>query len=201
MRSFLIRSWMVLAALLVAGVGSPCAARDLNGAAARACESALRDKVRAKYPASGRVEVRGDSLRQKQTGKDRLVISGGAQVETRDAGWRRLTFECGYDTRSSSVASVRYDIASGSSAGGGAPLTPAYVCKKAVARRIHDAHPASGKIRWSVPGLNEQPAGNGQTHVTGRGRIQTQYGDWRRFSFSCTYDARSGRATRANAKF
>ena len=42
MRSFRIRSWMALAALLVAGIGSPCAARDLNGSAVRACESALR---------------------------------------------------------------------------------------------------------------------------------------------------------------
>lgn len=201
MRSLTCRLWMVLATVFAAPVACPLTAGALNGAAVRACESALRDRVHAKYPASGRVEVRQDSLRQKQTGKDRLVLSGGGQVETRNEGWRRLTFECGYDTRTNSVAAVRYDVAAASSSGGGAPLTPAYVCKKAVARRIHDDHPASGKIRWSVPDLREQATGNGQTNVTGRGRIQTRHGDWRRFTFSCTYDGRSGRATRTATKF
>jgi hypothetical protein len=201
MRSRTLPPWLFLVAMLVAHVGCPTTASGLNGAALRTCESALRDRVGAKYPGSGRVEVRQESVRQKQTGKDRLVLSGGGQVGTRNGGWRRLTFECGYDTRTNAVASIRYDVAAASSTSGGAPLTPAYVCKKAVARRIHDDHPASGKIRWSVPGLREQAIGNGQTIVTGRGRIQTRYGDWRRFTFSCTYDARRNRATRANAKF
>lgn len=191
---------VALPALLVA-VSAAAPARAIDAAALRACEAGLRDAVRARYPASGTVEVQRDGVRQQQTGKGHLALSGRGQVQTRDASWRRLTFECGYDTRAGAVRGVRVDVASAASAAGGAPLTPAYVCKRAVARRIHDDHPASGKIRWSVPALREQPLGTGETAVTGRGRIQTQYGDWRRFSFSCTYDARRGRATRATAKF
>lgn len=201
MRPTRVRNQTLLVLLLVAGAGFPATTLAADGAALDACGRALGDKVRAKYPASGRVEVTRDSVREQQSGRDRLVLSGRGQVETRNDGWRRLTFECTYDTRARAVNTVRYDIASASSSGGGAPMTPSSVCKKAVSRRIHDDYPASGKIRWSVPDLREQPMGNGQTAVTGRGRIQTQYGDWRRFSFSCTYDARSNRVTRANAKF
>ena len=70
-----------------------------------------------------------------------------------------------------------------------------------MAKRIHDAHPASGKIRWLVRSIAEQRVASQQTAVTGAGRIQTRDGDWRRFSFSCSYDHRSGRATRVGAAF
>ena len=63
---------------------------------------------------------------------------------------------------------------------------------------IHD--PASGKIRWLVSSIREQPS-DALTLVTGSGRIQTQDGNWRKFTFNCSYDNRSGRAKRASAKF
>lgn len=190
---------MLLVASFVAVGGVSRLASAASAPAVRACEAELRAKVHAKHPASGRVEVTADSVREQKKGEGRLAISGAGRVETRDAGWRRLTFDCAYDTRAGTATSLRFAIAA--AGGGSTQYSPAYVCKRAVAKRIHDAHPASGKIRWSVPGLSERPTGNGQTHVSGNGRIQTQHGDWRRFTFTCTYDGRSGRATQAAAKF
>ena len=177
--------------------GPAVAGSSSDSAAQRACAAVLRDKVRAKYPNSGRVEVDSASAHRQGSNKQ-ITIRGTGRVETRDAGWRRLTFNCIYNAPQSAVTSLRYDIAPASGSGGQA--TPSYVCQRAVARKIHDKHPASGKIRWLVNSINEQPAGT-QTNVTGAGRIQTQYGDWRRFTFSCTYDNRTGRATRTNARF
>lgn len=199
MRALLARSSLLLMAAFVAIGGVPRPVSAASAPAVRACEAELRTKVHAKHPASGRVEVTPDTIREQKKGEGRLAIRGAGRVETRNAGWRRLTFECAYDTRAGTATSLRFEIAA--AGGSGTQDAPAHVCKRAVARRIHDAHPASGKIRWSVPGLSERPVGNGQTHVSGNGRIQTRHGDWRRFTFTCTYDGRSGRATQASAKF
>ena len=187
---------IVCAALRVA---TAHAGTNIDAAARRACEDAVRTKVRASCPACGRFELQSDSAHRQGTDKQ-IAVRGSGRVGTRDADWRRLTFNCIYNLREGTVSSARYDIAP---SGGGASQkeTPAYVCKRAVAKQIHDAHPASGKIRWLVRSLAEQRVGNRQTAVTGAGRIQTRAGDWRRFSFSCSYDERSGRATRTRATF
>jgi hypothetical protein len=187
---------IVCAALRVA---TAHAGTNSDAAARRACETAVRTKVRTDYPACGRVELQSDSAHRQGTDKQ-VAIRGSGRVETRDGGLRRLTFNCIYNLREGAVSSARYDIAK---AGGGSQTgaTPAYVCKRAVAKRIHDSHPASGKIRWLVSSIAERRVSNQQTAVTGAGRIQTQYGDWRKFTFSCTYDHRTGRASRAGATF
>jgi hypothetical protein len=179
---------LAIAAPTAAGAGMT------GSSASRACETALRSKVRANHPNSGRVEV---SSANAQQSKGQITIRGAGRVETRDAGWRRLTFDCIYNTKHGDVASLRYDICT---ANGGTQATPSYVCKRAVAKRIHKDHPASGRIRWLVSSIREQPS-DALTLVTGSGRIQTQDGNWRKFTFNCTYDNRSGRAKRASAKF
>ena len=132
--------------------------------ASRACETALRNKVRAEHPNSGRVEVLSDS--EKKKAGSQTAVTGTARVETRDAGWRRLTFDCLYNTRGE-AASVRYDI--GGSAGGGSDTkaTPTYVCKRAVAKRIHNDHPASG--RDPLVGELDRRATSGQPDERHRG--------------------------------
>src|SRR5512144_1897824 len=122
---------IVCAALRVA---TAHAGTTIDSAARRACEGAVRAKVRADYPACGHVELQSDSAHRQGTDKQ-IAIRGSGRVETRDADWRRLTFNCIYNLREGAVSSARYDVAP---SGGGASQkeTPAYVCKRTVARRI-----------------------------------------------------------------
>ena len=187
-------TWTVAVLMAIAAPTAAGAGMTISSSASRACETALRNKVRANHPSSGRVEVLSANERQS---KGQITIRGTGRVEARDAGWRRLTFDCIYNTKHGDVASLRYDVGT---ANGGAQATPSYVCKRAVAKRIHNDHPASGKIRWLVSSIREQPS-DALTLVTGSGRIQTQDGNWRKFTFNCSYDNRSGRAKRTSAKF
>ena len=191
---------ILLIAVAIAGLCTTAhASSGWDSTAQRACAGALRERVRSDYPQSARVEVQSTTVHRQGSNKQ-FTVRGSGRVETRNSSWRRLTFNCIYNVDRGAVTSLRYDIAP-ASGGGNGQATPSYVCKRAVARKIHDAHPASGKIRWLVSSINEQPASGRQTLVTGKGRIQTRDGTWRRFTFSCTYDDRSGRAVRANARF
>lgn len=172
----------------------------VDAGAARACENAVRSRMRDQHPNSGRVEVFANSLRQRQTKHNQIGIHGAGQVETRDSGWRKFSFDCAVQPTGNKVASVRVDVES-LSRSGASRTTPSSVCKRAVAARIHRDHPASGKIRWLVPSMKEQAAGSHLTIVTGRGRIQTRDTTWRKFSFRCDYDARTGKASNLRAKF
>src|SRR5512139_818893 len=138
------RTWTVtLTVCAVLRVATAHAGTNIDSAARRACESAVRTKVHADYPGCGRVELQTDSAHRQGTDKQ-IAVRGSGQVETRGADWRRLTFNCIYNLREGAVSSARYDIAA-SGGGGSQKETPAYACKRAVAKRIHAAYPASGK--------------------------------------------------------
>jgi hypothetical protein len=188
---------------LVALQTAPAAGKGgVEAGAARACENAVRRQMRDQHPNSGQVEVFANSLRQRQTKQNQIGIHGAGQVETRDSGRRKFSFDCVVQPNGNQVSSVRLEVESLSRFGGHTSrTTPSAVCKRAVAARIHRDHPASGKIRWLVASMKEQAAGSHTTIVTGRGRIQTRDGTWRKFSFRCDYDARTGKASNVRAKF
>jgi hypothetical protein len=185
---------LLLLALLV-GRPPAAAARD---DAVEACAEAVRARVHAEHPGSGRIALQPDAAHRQGTDKQ-VTIRGTGEVETREAGPRPLTFTCIYNVGRGAVTSARVAIADATHGGG--PAAAASACQRAVSARVHDDHPAAGRIRWLVSSLAQTPAPHHQTVVSGAARIRTRDGEWRRFTFSCAIDDRSGRATRIRADF
>jgi hypothetical protein len=68
-------------------------------------------------------------------------------------------------------------------------------CQQRVIDKIESDHPQSRGTTINSNSVQTRQQNGNKTLVTGRGRVRTQKGDYRNFTFSCEYYDTSGRVS------
>ena len=68
-------------------------------------------------------------------------------------------------------------------------------CQQRVIDKIENDHPQSRGTSIDSSSIETHKQGASRVLVTGRGRVRTQKGDYRQFTFSCVYNDSSGRVS------
>jgi hypothetical protein len=80
---------------------------------------------------------------------------------------------------------------------GAAPIASTEACESAVAQALKDKHPRLSRIVFGSDTRTLRPAPNARTSMEGEGAVDRAPGmNAVRFSYSCLYDARSGKVER-----
>lgn len=69
-------------------------------------------------------------------------------------------------------------------------------CQQRILDKIRADHPQSQRSTIDADSVVRRSQGDNRVGISGRGKVKTAKGDFRNFSFSCTYDEDNDRLTK-----
>jgi hypothetical protein len=81
----------------------------------------------------------------------------------------------------------------GLASAGGSPMAAAQACQDAVRSQARTRYPDSKAIEFSADQTQIQQRSDTETSLKGKGKLKDQRGNWSQFSYTCSYDAGSGK--------
>ena len=194
----------VVAVLCAAYVGA--AAQDKavpQQASAEACEEQVSRTVQRDRDGARQVQFVGTKRTLSAISDEETGIKGEGRYRSRAGVLTPFSYSCVFNPRTgeasgvviSESAAVTAPSATGTASD--APIASTDACESAVAQALKDKHPRASRIVFGSDSRTLRPAPNARTAMEGEGAVDRAPGmSTVRFSYSCLYDARSGKVER-----
>jgi len=196
----------LLAAGVLAAAPSAAAGVDPYAASTKTCEAVINDDVKREYPKAKNIAWNMSSAAQEEVSKREVRLQGSGSYKGDSGRGRSYSFDCTYNTSDDRVVAAswtssfdgkRHVVVAAPRAEGPTPEEVAKACRGPVERLVSKEFPSSVGQLELIEDTLELAKRQGALRLTGEGRFRGGGGTWRRFTFTCDYDADDKKVTDA----
>lgn len=196
-------------AALCAACGSGTAQDSARQAGVEACEAQVNRTVQRDREGAQQVQFVGAKRTLSAISDEETGIAGEGRYRSRAGSITPFTYSCVFNPRTGEASGVvlresaaaaapgGVRPAAGRTAAAGPPIASTDACESAVAQALRDKHPRTSRIAFGSDTRTLRPAADARTSMEGEGAVERAPGmSAVRFSYSCLFDARSGKVER-----
>lgn len=179
---------------------------DPYATSTKICQMVINEDIEEEFPKAKGISWDMDSVGEEDA-KREVRLTGLGSYKGDSGKKREFEFECTYDKGDERVSGAWWQSSFDRKRhvvveSGDKPETPEsevnQACRRAVLDEVREGFPSSVKNLELLSESIERSIADGVHELAGEGRFQGGGGTWRRFTFTCSYDAHEAEVTAAS---